>query len=191
MRSLARWGLIVATGALLCACDARNEAPVKLAADVSFRCLWWSPAQMENLNPNAPPPKTTEVTIQKWEYSDPVGVPHPDSVDVVVALKDEGGATKTPVSMTVSGQWRVGPLKNEARAEWTQVQPLKTFDAVALASAQPVILRVPVDVAGRMSTLEKNGEWPWAFRAIVTVSAPGMQKPLFTREAELPIRPGD
>src|SRR5262245_8658291 len=68
----------------------QTAAPPALRADVAFACLWWSEAQMEGLNPNAPPPKRTEVRITKWEYSDPVGVPHPDVVDVVVILANGG-----------------------------------------------------------------------------------------------------
>src|SRR5215472_4906630 len=65
----------------------REPAAASLQADVSFTCLWWSEAQMEGLNPNSPPPKNTEVKLAKWEYSDPVGVPHPDTIDVVVTLR--------------------------------------------------------------------------------------------------------
>ncbi len=49
-----------------------------------FECLWWSPQQIATLDPNRPPPKTTRVTISRWEYSDPIGVPHPATVDVVL-----------------------------------------------------------------------------------------------------------
>jgi hypothetical protein len=44
---------------------------------------------MEGITPNAPPPKGTEVKLTKWEYSDPVGVPHPDTVDVLFTLSSD------------------------------------------------------------------------------------------------------
>src|SRR6266568_1294352 len=47
----------------------------------NFEAIWWSPQQMENLDPSNPPPKNTRVTLSNWEYSGPVGGPHPDTVD--------------------------------------------------------------------------------------------------------------
>src|ERR1035438_1215330 len=70
--------------------SASQPAKPELAVEVSFSCLWWSEAQMEGLNPNAPPPKETETKLTKWEYSDPIGVPHPDVFDIAVALNNKG-----------------------------------------------------------------------------------------------------
>ena len=44
---------------------------------------------MEGLNPNKPPPKETVVRIEKWEYSDPIAVPHPDNVSLIVNVPAE------------------------------------------------------------------------------------------------------
>ena len=58
------------------------EPPLK----VSFHCLWWSAAQMHNLDIEKPPPKETDVELKKWEYSDPVGVPNPDEITLVAEV---------------------------------------------------------------------------------------------------------
>jgi hypothetical protein len=146
---------------------------------------------MERVDPNSPPPKTTEVTIHKWEYTDPVGVPHPDSVDVVVELKNAGAASVTGVVAEIAGQWRIGPMKSRAKAVWSGLKPLQTWQSLTLTPGKPTVLRVPVDLATHISELEKKGSWPWVFRALLTIRAVGVDKPLLTREVDLPIRPGD
>ena len=182
--------VIILSGLLLAGAHA-EQLPQRLSADVTFRCLWWSEAQMEGFDPNSPPPKTTEVTIHKWEYTDPVGVPHPDSVDVVVALTNEGTASVTGVAAAIAGQWRIGPIKSGARAVWSRSKPLQTWQSLTVTPGKPTVLRVPIDIAARISALEKQGSWPWMFRALLTVRAVGVDKPLLNREVDLPIRLGD
>jgi hypothetical protein len=146
---------------------------------------------MEGLNPNSPPPKMTEVKLQKWEYTDPVGVPHPDKVDVVVVLTNEGATAAKDVTASIDGQWHIGPIKSESAAGWTSETRLQTWQALTVAPGNPSELRVAVDLAALMSELEKEGQWPWTFRALLTVGTAGGEKPLLTREVDLPIRPGD
>ncbi len=76
-----------------------------LGVTAHYECLWWSPQQMENLNPDKPPPKETRVAIDRWEYSDPVGVPNPDTVILVVRLR---AAAAREVILTVKTQWLAG-----------------------------------------------------------------------------------
>ena len=115
-----RRALVLAPALVLAACtsashQAKTAAPA-VRAEVAFACLWWSEAQMESLNPNAPPPKNTEVKLTKWEYSDPVGVPHPDTVDVVVSL-ESAGQDVSSLEAEVTGEWKNGPLRNAARRQ--------------------------------------------------------------------------
>jgi len=168
-----------------------EPVPPSLAADIIFRCLWWSETQMEQFDPNAPPPKTTEVTIQKWEYTDPVGVPHPDVVDVVIELKNEGTSAASGIVTEIAGQWRIGPLKSEKNAIWSSFKSLKTWQAANIAPGNSATFRIPIDIATSISELEKKGSWPWMFRVLLTVRAFGFDKPLLIRKANLPIRPGD
>jgi hypothetical protein len=186
-----RYVVVSVASLLFAACTPEIIQPSGLTAEVEFRCLWWSTAQMENFDPNNPPPKATEVAIERWEYSDPVGVPHPDIVDVVVTLKSNGGGGKGAVSATLSGQWRVGPIKDASSADWTPLQALKSWESVAIGEASSGVLRLPIDVAGRISALEKTGAWPWAFRAVLTVAPERSNARLIRREVELPIVLGD
>jgi len=58
--------------------------PILLQA--RYECLWWSPDQFRNFDPNNPPDKRTVTILTKWEYSDPVSVPHPDVVTLVATV---------------------------------------------------------------------------------------------------------
>ncbi|HRD48051.1 MAG TPA: hypothetical protein PLD30_17015 [Candidatus Competibacteraceae bacterium] len=182
---------VIILGGLLLACAYAEQLPPPLAANITFRCLWWSEAQMEAFNPNSPPPKTTEVTIHKWEYTDPVGVPHPDSVDVVVVLTNEGTAPLTGVVAVIAGQWHISPMKSRAKAVWSRLKPLQTWQSLTVTPGKPTVLRIPVDITTRISELEKRGSWPRMFRASLTVRVEGTDKPLLNREVNLTIRPGD
>jgi hypothetical protein len=65
-----------------------------------YECLWWSESQMEDLDPNAPPPKKTVTLLDHWEYSDPVGVPHPEIVTLVAYIPEMFKG-----NVTVKMQW--------------------------------------------------------------------------------------
>ena len=194
-RSLTCHIALLALAALIVAACSPASRPAAAATpvhvDVAFTCLWWSEAQMEGLNPNAPPPKNTEVTIKKWEYSDPVGVPHPETVDVVVRLANSGGNALSNLEVEVSGAWKDGPLHSPARAAWSQPAVLKKFDGVSVGPSEPQTLRVPVEIKARMDPLYKRGQWPFGFRATVAVLRPGSTEPLARAVAELPIIAGD
>jgi hypothetical protein len=187
--------LLASAALVLAACSsaprpAASAAPA-VRADVAFTCLWWSEAQMEGLNPNAPPPKNTEVKLTKWEYSDPVGVPHPDTVDVVVTLANSGGQALSNLEVEVAVEWKDGPLRNAASAAWSKPAVLQNFQGVSVGPSGPQTLRVPVDLKAIMESLARQREWPYGLRATVTVRVPGSAQPLAQAAAELPIMPGD
>ena len=190
-----RVALLASAALVLAACSAAprpgTSAAPEVRADVAFTCLWWSEAQMESLNPNAPPSKNTEVKLTKWEYSDPVGVPHPDSVDVVVTLANSGGQAKSTVEVRVDGEWKEGPLRDASIAAWSEPAVLQEFRGVSLAPSGPETLRTPVNLQAMMDSLAKQQKWPYALRVTVTVLMPGSAQPLAKASAELPIRPGD
>ena len=168
-----------------------QSGPPPLAVSATYRCLWWSEAQMENFDPNSPPPKKTEVVIKKWEYSDPVGVPHPDVVDLVVEIKNGATSPASQVLVEISGQWRVGPLTAERKASWGPRMPLKTWKVDEIAPGQTASARIPIDLASRMSELRAKRAWPWTFRASLIVRSEGSEKAPISREFSLPIQPGD
>jgi hypothetical protein len=165
------------------------SAPNVMAA-VTFRCLWWSEEQMKGLNPNSPPPKATEVTIKRWEYSDPIGAPHPDVVDVVVDLRNRTDAPANNLVVYVSALWQIGPQKNKARAVWGKRALLRRFSAVSLDAHGSQTLRAPVNLAEKMKKLVGARSWPWRLRAQITVTSVS-GKLLHRNTADLPIIPGD
>ena len=96
--------------ALLVAGPSASAAPPeRVAVAIGFECLWWSSDQMAGLDPNHPPPKTTRVRLDKWEYSDPVGVPHPDTIDVTIDVANGAATVQEPLEVAVqwkTRQWR-------------------------------------------------------------------------------------
>jgi hypothetical protein len=170
---------------------ASRSAKSELAAEVSFSCLWWSEAQMEGLNPNSPPPKATETKLTKWEYSDPIGVPHPDTVDIAVALNNKGKETLSSLEVEIAAQWLTGPLGATASGGWSERIVLKRFQGINLEPGGTQTLRVPIDLKNKMDALEKQKKWPYSLRASAEVRQPGTGAALAQARADLPIKQGD
>lgn len=97
---------IAGLGVPVSAFAARPAAGPATGVDVQaqFECLWWSEREMSGIDPNRPPPKTTRVRIAKWEYSDPIGVPHPDEVILVLRLR---AAQAREVTLAPRVSWRL------------------------------------------------------------------------------------
>ncbi|OGF14275.1 MAG: hypothetical protein A2W00_03860 [Candidatus Eisenbacteria bacterium RBG_16_71_46] len=145
---------------------------------------------MEGLNPNAPPPKNTEVTLQRWEYTDPIAVPHPDTLEAVLELKNgsEAGA-EAEVEWVL--RWRVGPINDSTQAEWEPPLPARRAPAVRVNPGGSALVRLPVDLASKMKAHEPAGAWPWALRVEALVRTRSSGPPLASAEAELQIFPGN
>lgn len=80
-----------------------------LTVRAHYECLWWADNQMEGLRSDSPLPKTTRVNLDRWEYSDPVGVPNPDDVILVLALSAPAARTlslSVRPSFRIRGTWR-------------------------------------------------------------------------------------
>ncbi len=91
---------------------AKGAAADTLSASAHYECLWWSAYQQAHFNPNHPPPQETRIQLDHWEYSDPVGVPHPDTIILVVTLIST--SLTTPVTISVTTRWLGGgPEKGE------------------------------------------------------------------------------
>lgn len=197
LRNLRALGMVVAITALAltggCASEppAQGPAAPSIAVQVRFTSLWWSKAQMEGLNPNAPPPKNTEVELTRWEYTDPIGVPHPDVVNAVVTLENRGTQRVADLIVKTDGDWKTGPRATEASASWGEGVVLAKTDHVEVPAGSTHSIRVPIDVKRMMDTLERQKKWPYALRVSVSVEQPGAKEPLARAQVEFPIRPGD
>ena len=168
----------------------RADSPAgTLSTSATFECLWWSEAQMDGLDPNHPPAKETRVAIKKWEYSDPVGVPHPDVVDLVVQIKNTSGDPVSQVAPAVQIQWLEGPQSKKQAAAWSAPAALPAQEALSIPAHESKLFRYSIDVRGEMARLAKQHGWPWSLRATVTTSVAGSA--LGSTKADLPITPGD
>ena len=165
--------------------------PAAFHARVTFACKWWSEAQMAGLNPNSPPPKTTDVVITKWEYSDPVGVPHPDVVDAVIALENGGARAAAHLRLEVTARWKVGPIGSPARSTWSAPGILRRNEDLSIAPGATQEIRVPVELKPKMDAEFKRQRWPHALRVTVVLSEMGSGREVARGQAELPIHPGD
>jgi hypothetical protein len=144
---------------------------------------------MDGLDPNHPPPKQTRAVITRWEYTDPVGVPHPDVVDLVVEITNKSVSTVNQISAEVQVQWSEGPLDRKSGAAWGSPTMLPKTDSVSFGASESKTFRFPIDVSKKMAELAKHWMWPWALRATVTTMLAG--KPVEVHQYKLPITPGD
>jgi hypothetical protein len=144
---------------------------------------------MDGLDPNHPPPKETRVTIKKWEYSDPVGVPHPEVVDLVVQIRNTSSEPASQVAPAVQIQWLEGPQSKKQAAAWSPLTALPAQEAASIPAHESKQFRYPVDVSGKMAQLAKQHGWPWSLRATVTITVAGSAAG--STKVELPITPGD
>jgi hypothetical protein len=154
-----------------------------------FECIWWNERQMNGMDPNNPPPKQTRIVLKRWEYSDPIGVPHPDSVDVAIDAKNGTGAALDGAVVEVEAQWLEGPQRRKAASMWSALSPVGKPLYVSLAPDGQQSLTVPIDLAAKMKALEPSRRWPWALRAFITVKRGGAV--IGWTQLELPIAPGD
>ena len=166
MSRLPFWILVSTFLAPLCMNGIADSAPKLTLIVAHYECLWWSEQQMEGLDPNHPPRKETPTRITKWEYSDPVAVPHPDVVTLVAQIPSE---IKGDVRVAI--QWK--------RKKWSPVHVLKATSVVAEADGSRT-LRADIAVDG-----EIRAHRPGALRSVLLVGDRAV------RTIDLPIELGD
>ena len=174
---------------VLVGCSREKSVQPEVTVAGTFEAMWWSPQQMENLDPNNPPPKSTRVTLSKWEYSDPVGVPHPDTVDFVATIRNAQGKDEVRITPRVQVQWMEGSIKDRGTASWSAALEREITGPIVVKGGQSQQLRVPVDIAAKMKTMEAARQWPWQLRVNVILLWDNRQ--VAQTSQELPITPGD
>jgi hypothetical protein len=164
----------------------------QIKLETEFRTLWWSDEQMGKFDPNKPPPKETEVVIDKWEYSDPVGVPHPDSMTAHIRVHNTGSTPAAAFKLVVQTRWKEGPARSKKLARWTAPRTLKTFPVARLEPGKETKVEVPIDIKTRMDVLDRRDWWPHELELIVIAqsSKPG-SKPLARAVRPFPVFRGD
>jgi hypothetical protein len=168
-----------------------RASAANLVVQVRFTTMWWSKAQMEGLNPNNPPPKNTEVELTRWEYTDPIGVPHPDTVDAIVSVDNRGTVSSPDLTATIEGEWNIGPLDDKSAAKWDAPTALAKTDRFQIRGGATHTIRVPVDLKAMMDRLERERRWPHALRITVAVDEVGGKPSVARTQVDFAIRRGD
>ncbi len=183
-----KWSLVI----LALACLPWGQSPSAAGptdVKLKFQCKWWAPEQMEGMDPNSPPAKETPTVITKWEYSDPVGVPHPDEVDLI-AETDNSSAAIEGAYAVVERRWKVGPLNNQKKAKWERWE-LSTSSAIKIPAKGEFKIG-SVDIKGKMDPLFKKSRWPFELEIRVTFYSDHTKtKRLTVLKANLPLQSGD
>lgn len=167
-------------------------ATPKLSAKIEFRCLWWSAEQKRNFNPNQPPPKATEVVIDHWEYTDPVGVPHPDTVTLHASVRNNANIATGPVRIKAEIRWKIGPQLKPAAAQW-EPRPVfvASLDSAPITPGEQVAMQAPIAIQSKMNSLDKRDWWPHEMEVILTGTDLRTGRTLFREVRPFRIQPGD
>jgi hypothetical protein len=144
---------------------------------------------MEGLNPNNPPPKTTEVAIDHWEYTDPIGVPHPDVVDSIIEVKNSLSHPINKAMLTVTVEWNIGTRSTRNLGLNWESPELLLVQAVTVDSNSKVAIRVPLAIGEKMKKLEPS--WPWVARIKAKIRSPDGKANLGLTTKDFHITPGD
>jgi hypothetical protein len=164
----------------------------EIVFQTEFKTLWWSEKQMENFDPNHPPPKTTPVTVAKWAYTDPVAVPHPDSITAHVVVRNIGKASAQPFRLVLETRWKEGPARAKKLARWTAAKQLKSFSVGELKPGADTAFEAPIAIKPRMDALDRRDWWPHEMQLIVTAQPlRAGSKPLARTVRPFPILRGD
>jgi len=191
MRARAAAFLLILAALPACNPPGTPVAAPSVDASLSFKGMWWSKSQMEGLNPNSPPPKTQAVDLERWEYTDPIGVPHPDTVDVVLSVSNRNGFPAEQIRLWTIGRWKAGPQSEPEKAAWDPKNFIDDRQTLTLQSGETREVRTPVDLAQKMNQLSRSGWWPWELSITVTITDSTNSQILAKVEKSLPIRPGD
>ena len=164
-RRLAKGSLVALLAIAISSASSAVAANAPIQAH--YECLWWSSEQMIHLDPNHPPEKRTPTRIDHWEYTDPIGVPHPDVVTLVIEVPaDTKGDVSVGFKWLISGKWV---------ASATRAHP-----AASLAGDGSRTFRV--DVRVKESIEERKAS---RLRAVILVDGKTV------KNANLPIQLGD
>ncbi len=160
-------------GLLTGGCATAVHQPVTQAAieaDATFVALWWSEAQMENLDLDNPPVKSTLMTLVQWDASDPVGTLHPEQFEVNTSVSASSAVTR-PLWIEISSRWGIGRLSDQKDLTWTDWLLVKQLDVLEPGIAQTEVFRYPVAIDAMQQTLFEQGRWPWVYQVTLSVFA--------------------
>ena len=127
-----------------------------------FRTLWWSMEQMDGMDPNNLPPKELTVTLDHWEFTDPIGVPNPDKVDLVVNIEHKGSSTDEGLNLLAARRWKVGSIEDKESATWGAQKALGAPVTLSVAAGDKAEhIFKDIDLASMINPLFEQDKWPW------------------------------
>jgi hypothetical protein len=189
--------ILTALAVVLCIGCQRQQPSVSEEATpsvaVSFRGLWFSEDEMRRLGQGETAVSPTQdVELEAWEFTDPIGTPHPDVVNVIVRITSPSDAPPRDVRIGVREQWKTGSAEGESTAAWGDPLPERQLDGTSrLASGAITEVRLPVAVGNMVRTLGSKDRYPWRLRVLVELRDASSSRSLVTADKELPIIPGD
>jgi hypothetical protein len=189
-----RAALTILTILLLVRCGRTTPAPPATPAlEVSFHGVWYSQAEMHRIGQGEKNVKPTEtLELKTWEYTDPVGTPHPDIVQVVVRVTNPAAGAARDAYLTLQEQWKIGGAKGEDTASWGEPLPMRRFaEDARLTPGGTSTFSVPIAVGDLVRKLGSHDKYPWRLRVSIQLRDPGSKEPLAATQAELPIIPGE
>lgn len=175
----------------ICHAESGNQSN-KLSINTVFHASWWSPVQMENMDLDNPPTKNTDVIIDKWEYSDPVGVPHPDAVELAIELTTtDAGIDK--VYVVAIQRWKIGSITKQASAQWTKNINLNIANPVKLVPGRTTKTLIKnIDLKKIQEESFKKRQWPWLMEIQLMIFHDSKHTQLLgTKTVSLPMIPAD
>lgn len=173
--------------------ESASSADAAPAIAISFRGVWYSESEMRRLgqgetdvSPTAP------IELKAWEYTDPIGSPHPDIVEVAIAVTPAADAAAREVRVGLREQWLIGGAEGPSTATWQDPLPPRQLDtAVRLSPGTTTDVRMPVAIGDMVRSLGAADRYPWRLRVLVSLDDASSQQALAMAEGELPIIPGD
>ncbi len=184
---------------LTAACSAPripDEPPEPVATEFSatltaeYKAMWWSEDQMDGLNPDEPPPKELEITLSKWDSSDPIGTPNPDTVDLLVTIKNDSPIAATGLLLEANMRLSVGSLDgNREKSSWGNAKalPPKKFDLAANTQVEQRFKNI--NLKNMWMPLFEQRRWPFEMETTLTLKDGDKEVGLVTAHMEL--MPGD
>jgi hypothetical protein len=184
----------IAALCLLCGCGGTSpqpEAPPP-GLGVAFRGVWFSEDEQRRIaagERNVQPTRDVELAV--WEYTDPVASPHPDVVNVVVAVTNPASAPAIAGSVSLRAQWKIGGPEGEERAAWGDVGAETLSKPVEVPAGGTTSVALPVAVGEMVRRLARDDRYPWRLRVLVELRETASSRSLAAAQSELPIIPGD
>jgi len=171
----------------------RSLPPVSdaLAGELHFGANWWTTDQMEDLDPDNPPPKADNIKLEVWDPSDPVGTPHPDVIDVVINIQNY--TLESSIRLKAESRWLIGDFYgDQSSGEWTNFQPLSDPIVVEIdrkTTREVTVSQIPV--RKKLDALAQNNQWAYLLEVSVVVESTSAPRQPIRLRRQLALKQAD